>query len=86
MTREWEPAPHPPLDRDRLRRPGESLSEYIDRVWPENAAAVAEVDRTLFQITLALSPIDRLEWATRAAWELEELREQMQPQDEPPEE
>jgi hypothetical protein len=74
MSEEYEPAPLPALPEERRRRPGESLDEYIDRLWPEARQAIAEVDRTLFQLTLRLDPIERLERVTRAAWELEELR------------
>ena len=78
MDGEYVPEPLPPFDAERRRRPGEALGAYIERVWPEAAAAVADVDRTLFSTTLPLSPIDRLEQATRAAWELEELRRSIQ--------
>lgn len=74
MSDEYAPEPLPPLPEWRRRRPDETLDAYIDRLWPEARQAIAEVDRTLFQLTLPLSPIDRLERATRAAWELEELR------------
>jgi hypothetical protein len=74
MSEEYEPAPLPALPEERRRRPGESLDEYIDRLWPEARRAIAEVDRTLFEVTLSMTPIERLERATRAAWELEALR------------
>ena len=73
--RNYTPDPLPPFDTERRRRPSESLDAYIARVWPEVAEAVVDVDRTLFLTTLPLSPIERLDRATRAAWELEELRE-----------
>jgi hypothetical protein len=75
MATDYVPEPLPPFDAERRRRAGESLDAYIERVWPEAAKAVADVDRTLFLTTLPLSPIERLEQATRAAWELEELRQ-----------
>lgn len=77
MENDYEPVPLPPLDESRRRRAGETLMDFMQRLWPEARQAIADVDRTLFTTTLPLSPIDRLEQATRAAWELEELRQSL---------
>ena len=74
MEDSYVPDPLPPLASERRRRPHESIGAYIERVWPEVATAVDDVDRTLFQETLMLEPVERLEQATQAAWELEALR------------
>lgn len=63
-----------PHSTARSRRADESLDMYIQRLWPEAPEAIANVDRTLFQTTLPLSPVERLEQVTQAAWELEALQ------------
>lgn len=49
------------------RRAGEPLLDWIRRVDPEVALAVADVDQTLLDECLAMSPLERLRACSAAA-------------------
>lgn len=59
-----------PVERARAmdaRRAGESVPQWIERVDPEVARAVQDVDATLLAHSLSLSPFERLRACSRAA-------------------
>lgn len=58
----------------RARRPGESLLDWVERVDPDVARAIADVDRTLLTECLRLSPLDRLRACSGAARALGRFR------------
>ncbi len=56
------------------RQPGESLRDWLARVDPDLLAAAEEVDVTLLDAALALSPLERLRACTRATRGLASFR------------
>lgn len=58
----------------RARRAGESLLEWVERIDPEVARAITDVDRTLLADCLRLSPLERLRACSGAARALGRFR------------
>lgn len=52
-----------------------TLEELIDALDPEVQAAIDDVDRSLIQLSLQLSPMERVRVAARMARTLEDLHE-----------
>lgn len=63
-----------PGSQARARRAGESLRDWVERVDPDVARAVADVDRTLLTDCLRLSPLERLRASSGAARALGRFR------------